>query len=644
MDEAELCEQTKGDVQKLLSIANKIIEDLPIDTSPSSAPTSPTKDIFLEREDELSSFLQQCSLPSPVAKLRARALVNSKGVDLKAIISMHSKNELRAFLPEAGVHEQEALSIISHLNASTYNFAFTKGSQTIVIDNVFKLSEKLNNCSDSSLEGIYSGTFTSFDKYHVIVKQTLRFRDITHEASILKHLKDSSVSSASTGCIEMYGVNTEQSPSFIVLEEFGESLALYLHTNHQTTFQFKRAILKQILESVEALHRSSVMHGDIKPHNVLVKELRGGIVATKLCDLDSARIINSSDTLFPYDHETKRLKFSPLWVSPEVWKNSEAQKGGTFQAALSIDIFSLGLLGVLLECKDNVFHNGYVLPDTDTADYKQGFCDQEFLQKRILRVNSEDPIIDLLHNMCSIESSDRKPISAIVREYSEQFDTTKIHQVKKQLKKEIQDGDNLSKVINDNFKKLTMELNELKSEFKSGFSIIKNTIKNVADRTHPTTFVLLDMEQTEKPKSEEDDSLMLMSMSIVNRMKGFAEAMMSPAETIKDAIKSALREEEYLSLVCEVCRKPQAGPDGRYCYKISHPKAVKFIGKILPLARVGLKVALMINTVSSVGRVFGLPTPVLQDETFNSMSSYLDDIQKVILNFTFFYSSYCYYQ
>jgi hypothetical protein len=59
------------------------------------------------------------------------------------------------------------------------------------------------------------------------------------------------------------------------------------------------------------------------------------------------------------------------------------------------------------------------------------------------------------------------------------------------------------------------------------------------------------------------------------------------------------------------------------------------VGKIVPLAKVGLKVACLVNTASSLGRVFGLPTPVLSNETMvkakefveSAGSSSLDDFE-----------------
>ena len=40
-----------------------------------------------------------------------------------------------------------------------------------------------------------------------------------------------------------------------------------------------------------------------------------------LCDLDSARVVTAKNSFFPYDADSKELKFSSLWASPVVSVN-----------------------------------------------------------------------------------------------------------------------------------------------------------------------------------------------------------------------------------------------------------------------------------------------------------------------------------
>jgi hypothetical protein len=96
----------------------------------------------------------------------------------------------------------------------------------------------------------------------------------------------------------------------------------------------------------------------------------------------------------------------------------------------------------------------------------------------------------------------------------------------------------------------------------------------------------------------------------------------------QDVLAGLLKETEYLSLICELCHQTQFP-----AYELTKPREV--VGKIVPLAKVGLKVACLVNTASSLGRVFGLPTPVLSNETMvkakefveSAGSSSLDDFE-----------------
>jgi hypothetical protein len=84
-----------------------------------------------------------------------------------------------------------------------------------------------------------------------------------------------------------------------------------------------------------------------------------------------------------------------------------------------------------------------------------------------------------------------------------------------------------------------------------------------------------------------------------------------------------LQEKYYLALICEICRLHSEDQD--LWYLIEKPKEI--VGKILPLARAGLKFAFVLNKISAVGRIFGLPTPVLEDSTIAGGRDFLNDLE-----------------
>ena len=251
--------------------------------------------------------------------------------------------------------------------------------------------------SDQSLDGLYSGSFFKKDafkieKRNVIIKESLasRHRNISHEADVYQYLSGK----GGGGCIDLYGFNKTSIPSFIVLEDFGEDLRSYIHSS--TSHEIKRLILKKCIEALHSLHSVSVMHGDLKPSNILVKV--GHDVLVKLCDLDSARILSDSD-IFPYDQSSGHLKFTESWVAPEVYQNNKICAGGKFKGSLAIDIFNLGMIAVLLESKGG-YTTDVVLPLPGTDDYDKALTDQSFLDSRVLKLDNNNPYRDILMRMC----------------------------------------------------------------------------------------------------------------------------------------------------------------------------------------------------------------------------------------------------
>ena len=140
--------------------------------------------------------------------------------------------------------------------------------------------------------------------------------------------------------------------------------------------------------------------------------------------------------------------------------------------------------------------------------------------------------------------------------------------------------------------------------------MLKNCIVNVNTRVCPTTFVLIPI-----PKSNDNSE----KKSMMQHISRVHHTMRSPKETLF----GLLQDKYYIALLCEVCRLPSE--DKELWYEIKKPKEI--VGKILPLARAGLQFAYVLNKVSSIVRIFGLPVPVLQDSTFTEGIDLLDELR-----------------
>jgi serine/threonine protein kinase len=75
-----------------------------------------------------------------------------------------------------------------------------------------------------------------------------------------------------------------------------------------------------------------IVHGDIKPDNVLIFQNAGGIIYAKVADFGYI-------ALFVEDDEILKIPMTQPWVDPN-WD----PLGHTFEEAVNMDIFSLGLV------------------------------------------------------------------------------------------------------------------------------------------------------------------------------------------------------------------------------------------------------------------------------------------------------------
>ena len=606
---------------------------------------------------ELSTFFQQYTLSSIVAKKYAEVLVLSHDMDMNSLKAKNVSGQLYQLLTQIGMKELDVRNIIADLNkslsgnssntniGSSYNFNFGNGYE---VRDVCTLTDKLHKQANPTLEGIYFGVFTAgFHEHHVIVKESLRNRDILHEVQIFNELQILNTSHKPTGCIEMYGYNIEQVPSFIVLEFFGEDLASYLTPN--VPYEIKKFIVSKVIEAIDHLHSFGIMHGDIKPSNILILENKG--VTVKLCDMDSSKIISPSHNyLFPYDNDTKRLKYTSSWVSPEVYRNSIECKGGQFNAALSIDVFSIGLICVMLNDKDSRFCSGCVLPDIDTDNYKNALTDQNFLYNNVLKVDDINPFKHLLLSMCSINSSDRKTVSEVLREFIILNSTTRINIENKKLE---QDKHFLQNEVIHKIDNITETIERL--EIASNTLIDGNeSIRNIINEVNDTMKYMNEKQQEEYNKLTEERQQLKQSMyTMPSGFKDkFSSQINEELNSIHQKLHTLIQDVHKVPTLAIIVKKPlkgiskwnpknlvtetyslyficahtfqivPCGPEGDgFIFTKLKEGISSFLKKVSPLITVSL--TLLKIAVSMYG--IPLPLPDLSNLGIEASNAYLDD-------------------
>ena len=158
--------------------------------------------------------------------------------------------------------------------------------------------------------GVLLGSFvelTAFDqvKHEVVIKLDAPGRDLSKESTVLTLLKDSKVKSV----VRIYAHMKDEPSPYLVIEYGGDCLATWMTSD----VDIRKLLAKQIVQAVSHIHAHGVMHGDLKPDNILViyKPEHGG-VALKLCDFDSARVVdNGSSVPQEFPHNGEQLKWTP---------------------------------------------------------------------------------------------------------------------------------------------------------------------------------------------------------------------------------------------------------------------------------------------------------------------------------------------
>jgi len=145
----------------------------------------------------------------------------------------------------------------------------------------------------------------------------------------------------------IYSVNMDE--RFIAMEYVtGKSLDKYmkrhLEQEEWLTIDKCKHFLSQCCEALIYAHNKSVIHGDIKPGNVIVQD--DDLV--KLTDFGVAKVISSEEQR-GYPLSSHRRLGSTTYMAPEVIKGEPRD--------FKSDIFSLGVLGYLLFTGHHPFYN-----------------------------------------------------------------------------------------------------------------------------------------------------------------------------------------------------------------------------------------------------------------------------------------------
>jgi hypothetical protein len=145
---------------------------------------------------------------------------------------------------------------------------------------------------------------------------------------------------------------------FLEMAQLG-SLDAFLHLNHPDTIS-RAQLVEDVGNGLLALHESGIIHGDLKPDNILIfTENSPRKFVAKIADFGSSNILSA---LLSGEHDPKEEVYqtrggSGLWNAPE-WRRSMSLKD-----LISGDTYSFGLVAwSILTVASNPF--GFLDPDT----------------------------------------------------------------------------------------------------------------------------------------------------------------------------------------------------------------------------------------------------------------------------------------
>ena len=130
---------------------------------------------------------------------------------------------------------------------------------------------------------------------------------------------------------KIFEIHTASTPDgeidFLSMEFLdGETLADRLRREPLSEFE-ARAIAKQLCAGLAEAHRNHLLHGDLKPNNVILTRDADAAVRAVLTDFGLARAENSS---------ARTLGGAPAYMAPELWKGAKP--------SIASDIYALGVI------------------------------------------------------------------------------------------------------------------------------------------------------------------------------------------------------------------------------------------------------------------------------------------------------------
>ena len=131
-----------------------------------------------------------------------------------------------------------------------------------------------------------------------------------------------------------FGTLEDESQYFVMEHVAGQSLAQYVEDVETVAYPDGLAILRQVLDALQAAHDRGIVHRDIKPDNIYLGELPGGGFNVKLLDFGIAKF--TEDGISTGHTRTGVPIGTPRYMSPEQCYGRDVDHRS--------DLYSLGVI------------------------------------------------------------------------------------------------------------------------------------------------------------------------------------------------------------------------------------------------------------------------------------------------------------
>lgn len=179
---------------------------------------------------------------------------------------------------------------------------------------------------------------------------------------------------------------------YYVVTEKVETKSLTVEEISRLPMEKKLLILKTILYNVSVLHEKGIVHADIKPDNILIKETVNGFYTAKLIDFDSGFLEKDGSV-------QANMEGDLVYLSPEIYLSMLDKNIAEGKLTHKIDIFALGIM----------FHQYLTgkMPMIDKSEYDYIF--EAVLDSGKITIDSslESNLQDIIKKMLSVEPTER---------------------------------------------------------------------------------------------------------------------------------------------------------------------------------------------------------------------------------------------